>query len=56
MDQINTDDQLVAAMIQDIALDVLLHIGDDPEVRFQFFRQFIDLATRTVEQGSDTLH
>ena len=53
----DTDEiELVLELIGDVALDVLLSIGNNPEARFQFFRQFIDLATRTVEKGSDTLH
>ena len=47
-----TDDELVAELIRNVAIDVLEKIGDVPEARYQFFREFIALATRTVERSS----
>jgi hypothetical protein len=43
-----TDDELLADMISAVALDVLGSIGSDPEARYQFFRQYIELAKLTV--------
>ena len=34
-------------MIRDIALDVLDRIGDDPDARFAFFKEFVALAKRS---------
>ena len=42
-----TDDELLA-MIVSVAADVLDRIGDDADARFQFFRDFVKLAEKTV--------
>jgi len=43
-----TDDELLLDMIVSIALDVLERIGNEPERRYAFIRQYVDLAKRTV--------
>ena len=48
MDTDLTDNELLADMIADVALDVRQRIGDDNELQFQFFRAFVELAKRTV--------
>jgi len=40
-------------LINDVALDVLERIGDDPEARYQFFRRWVELARGTVARGRD---
>jgi hypothetical protein len=47
-----TDDELLLVLINSVAADVLERIGDDRERRYEFFRQYIDLAKRIV--GSDS--
>jgi hypothetical protein len=44
------DDELLAEMFGDIAFDALGCIGGDSELRFQFFKDFIALATRYREK------
>lgn len=49
MDDDFTDDDLLADLIRNVAIDVLERIGDDPEVRYQYFRAFVRLSRRTVD-------
>jgi hypothetical protein len=51
MDEL-TDDEQLADLIADVAQDVLARIGSDPEARHQYFRAFIDLSKRMVEQNA----
>lgn len=45
-----TDDDILLEMIATVAADVLDHIGDDRELRYQFFRSFMELARKTVDR------
>jgi hypothetical protein len=45
-----TDDQLLLDLIHSVAADVLTRIGDDPEMRYQYFRAIVDLSKRTVDR------
>ena len=40
----------IATMIASIALDVLERLEDDPEARFAFFRDYVELAMRAINQ------
>ena len=42
----------IATMIASIALDVLERLEGDPEARFAFFRDYVELATRAINQDS----
>lgn len=52
MDDEVTDDELLADLFADVAMDALARIGSDPNARYQYFRSFIDLSRRVVEQSS----
>jgi hypothetical protein len=43
-----TDDPLLD-MIECVARDVLAKIGDDPDARFAFFKEFVALAKRFAD-------
>jgi hypothetical protein len=52
MDADLSDDELLAEMFAEVALDVLGKVGSDPHARYQFFRAFVDLAKQTVARAS----
>jgi hypothetical protein len=39
-------DDLLLDMIESVAADVLAKIGDNPDARFEFFKEFVALATK----------
>jgi hypothetical protein len=45
------DDDLFLEMIKSVTLTVLDRIGDDREVRYQFFRRFVELAREMAPGG-----
>jgi hypothetical protein len=54
MDENLTEDELLADLIADVALDVQSRFGSarDPDARYVYFREFVDLSPRTVEARS----
>jgi hypothetical protein len=47
-----TDDDLFREIIDGVTLTSLARIGDDPDARYQFFKQFVELA-REVAPGPE---
>ena len=48
-----TDDDLFLDMVDAIVIDALGRIGDDPKVRYAFFRRLVDLARQVVRDAAD---
>lgn len=48
-----TDDELLADMFGDVAFNALSAIGDNRDLRFAFFREFVALARRFRNQARD---
>lgn len=42
------DDHLFLDLIESVALDILARIGGDPNARYAFFKQFVELAQQGV--------
>ena len=55
MDELSQDEVFALAIIE-ITLDVLERMGDDPDMRFDFFRRFVALATELTEGSGAAVH
>lgn len=49
-----TDDELFIELVTSIVEDVLSQLGEDSELRFQFFKKFVALATLVTSQSPPT--
>ena len=49
----DTEDDLFLDLIESVAPDVLVRIGDDPDARYEYFRRLVELARRVVRDAGN---